>query len=282
MLAFSDLSTLRCPTDRTPLRYEGPDTRWITRGELVCERGHRWPWVDGFARLYVEDEVTGNDKLLRRFYDGVPSLHDAAVKVLLPLFQFGSEESFRDAYLPRLELAALSAEVPPDRPIRILETGIGCGANLPLLARELPARRDLELWGMDLSEGMLRQCVKRLAPAGRQDVRLLVADAHALPFPDDYFDRCFHVGGMGNFRDPATALAEMARVARPGTPIVAVDEQLDPERRFGLYRRATFWLVTFYDRRPHAPIEHLPAGAYDVLVEQAAAFFYTLRFRAPG
>ncbi len=279
MLTREDVPRLRCPTDRTVLHHEGRGGPWIDAGELVCEHGHRWPVAGGFARLYLEAEVTGNDKLLRYFYDGAPFLHDAAVWVLLPALQFSGETALRDAYMPHLELAALAEEVPADRPIRVLETGIGAGANLPLLARDLPARREVELWGMDLSVGMLRQCAKRLRRAGRSDVRLLLADAHALPFPDDYFDRCFHVGGIGNFRDVGTALAEMARVARPGTPIVAVDEQLDANRRFGLYQRLAFRAVTFYDRDPHCPVEHLPADAHDVLAEQIAPFFYSMRFR---
>lgn len=279
MLTRFDVSRLRCPTDRTALHHEGPSGPWIEAGELVCEHAHRWPVADGFAKLYVESEVAGNDRLLRHFYDGAPSLHDAAVWALLPALQFSGEAALRDAYMPHLELAALETEVPPDRPIRILETGIGAGANLPLLARDLPPRRDVELWGMDLSVGMLRQCVKRLKRAGRSDVRLVLADAHALPFPDDSFDRCFHVGGIGNFRDVRTALAEMARVARPGTPIVAVDEQLDPSRRFGLFQRLAFRAVTFYDRDPHAPVEHVPEAARDVVSEQVAPFFYSMRFR---
>lgn len=282
MLARTDVVHLRCPTDRAPLQHAGPDGHWIEAGELVCAHGHRWPIRDRLARLYVEDEVTGNDKLLRYFYDGVPFLHDAAVLLLLPTLQLqpsANEENFRASYLPRLELARLAQEVPPERPIRILETGIGCGANLPYLARDLPPRRDVELWGMDLSTGMLRQCRKRLERAGRRDVRLIAADAHALPFPDAFFDRCFHVGGIGNFRDVGTALAEMARVARPGTPIVAVDEQLDRSRRYDWFRRLAFRAVTFYDDDPHCPVEHLPPQAHDVLEEQIQPFFYSLRYR---
>jgi ubiquinone/menaquinone biosynthesis C-methylase UbiE len=111
--------------------------------------------------------------------------------------------------------------------------------------------------------------------------RLVMADAHALPFADHFFDRVFHVGALGSYRDPARALAEMARVAVPGSPIVAVDEQLDPARADNLLARAFFRLVTFYEARPHCPVEALPEGATDVLEEQLSRFFYCLRFRMP-
>jgi hypothetical protein len=74
------------------------------------------------------------------------------------------------------------------------------------------------------------------------------------------------------------ALAEMARVARPGTPIVVVDEQLDPGRLHGRFHRAMFRAVTFYDRHPHCPREHLPPGATAVVEEQVSRFFYCLTF----
>jgi ubiquinone/menaquinone biosynthesis C-methylase UbiE len=143
--------------------------------------------------------------------------------------------------------------------------------------RELPAGLPVEIWGCDLSRGMLAVLRRRLAPG--DELRLLLADAHALPFPDGAFDRVFHVGGINGYRDPGRALAEMARVAGPGTPIVVADEQLDPTRAHSLWQRATFKLVTFYDPHPHCPVEALPPDATDVQVEQIDRFFYCLRFR---
>ncbi len=280
MLALADLESLRCPASRTPLRYEGPPTSgWLRSGELVSD-SRRWPVIDGLPRLYEEAEVRGSDRLMRHIYDRLPFLHDTVVRLTLPLFQGTGEAPLRDAYMRRLELERLEARA-DGQPLRILETGIGCGANLPLLARDLPPRLPVEIWGMDLSFGMIDECRKRLRPAGRRDVRLLMADAHSLPFPDDHFDRVFHVGAIGNFRDPARALAEMARVARPGTPIVVVDEQLDPAVAGNPYRWLAFRAVTFYDRDPHCPREHLPPEAEDVLEEQIAPFFYCMRFRVP-
>jgi ubiquinone/menaquinone biosynthesis C-methylase UbiE len=127
---------------------------------------------------------------------------------------------------------------------------------------------------------MLRVCERRhalrpLAP------RLVLGDAHALPFPDHAFDRVFHVGALGSMRDARRALAEMARVARPGTPIVVVDEQLDPARDSSAYARLMFRVLTFYDPDPRCPTDSLPEGAVDVLEEQVSRFYYCLRFRMP-
>ena len=129
---------------------------------------------------------------------------------------------------------------------------------------------------------MLRECRKRLVRDRHAGVRLLLADGHALPFPDGVFDRVLNIGGIGGYRDPAAALAEMARVAVPGTPIVVVDEQLDESRRNGLLYRAAFRALTFYVAESKSPRSLLPAGAHDVIDEQPARCYYCLTFRMPA
>lgn len=283
MIGPQDVSLLRCPDCRAPLNADTPARAGLLRsGALIC-RGcaARWPLVDGLPRLLVEQAVQGPDRLMRSLYDVSAPLHDWACDVLLPLVQGQSCEALRDGYMPRLELGALRPHA-DGTPVRLLEVGIGAGANLALLRRDLPAGLEVEIWGPDLSEGMLGQCRRRVRRGDERDVRLLLADAHTLPFADGSFDRVFHVGGIGGFRDPARALSEMARVARPGTPVVVVDEQLEPGRRHGLWHRAGFALLTFYDPAPHCPRECLPPGSWDVLEEQVSRFYYSLRYRVAG
>ena len=112
-------------------------------------------------------------------------------------------------------------------------------------------------------------------------MHLALADGHDLPFPDASFDRVYNVGGIGTYRDPGRALAEMARVARPDTPIVVVDEQLDPDRAHSLYHRLMFRALTLYDPAPRCPRAHVPPDAVNVAEEQASRFYYCLTFRMP-
>lgn len=280
------LALLVCPLCHASLAPSSPPPppprQPIRAGKLDCPGcGASWPIELGLPRLYREEAVRGTDRLMRLFYDGLPSLHDPLTRHLLPRLQGdGTEASLRDGYMKRLELAAL-APPPSGRPLRILEVGVGAGANLPLLQRDLPRGLDVAIWGLDLSLGMLQQCQRRLRRWTGPPVHLLAGDAHALPFPDGAFDRVFHVGAMGSFRDGRRVLAEMARVAVPGTPIVVVDEQLDPAREHGLVTRAAFRLLTFYDPAPRCPVDLLPPGATDVLEEAVSRFYYCLRFRAP-
>src|SRR5262249_58322890 len=107
-------------------------------------------------------------------------------------------------------------------------------------------------------------------------MHLLVADAHALPFAGASFDRVFHIGGIGGYGDPRRGLAEMARVARPDTPIVVVDEQLDPGGRRSTFHRLVFRARTFYTAAPGSPVALLPPGASAVVSEQVSRYYYCL------
>ncbi|NBD14445.1 methyltransferase domain-containing protein [Corallococcus sp. c25j21] len=283
-MRVQDVGLLACPDCRGRLVWHGQseDDR-LDEGRLRCGGcGETWEVEDGLARLYREDRVRGTDRLMRHIYDGLPSLHDPLTAVLTPLFQSVSESRMRDGYMRRLELGSLKRHE-DGQPVRVLEVGVGAGANLPRIRGALPPGLSVEVWGMDLSTGMLAQCEKRLRRGrGVKDTRLLVADAHALPFRDATFDRVFHVGGIGGYHQPAVALREMARVARPGTPLVVVDEQMDADFRPSLFQRAAFRALTFYTREARSPRALLPPDAEGVIEEQVSPFYYCLTFRVPG
>ncbi len=283
MLNEKDCTLLRCPHCRAPL-FPGPAV--LRCGSCAAT----WPVEDELAQLFIDKEVRGSDRIMRGVYNVFAGLHDAAVRYLLPLSEFHpddlrtgtlmSEGRLRAGYLPRLGLGELPRPR-PDRPVRILEIGIGTGANLPLCRAALPFFDDIEYWGLDLSQGMLRGCRARIRRLGLRNVRLFMADAHALPFSDGSFDRVFHVGGISAYRDAGQAIAEMARVARPGTPIVIVDEGLQPGRKIGLYHRIGFRLTTLGAPTPRCPSDLLPPGARILSEEWLSRFYYCLNFTLP-
>jgi ubiquinone/menaquinone biosynthesis C-methylase UbiE/uncharacterized protein YbaR (Trm112 family) len=281
-MTTADADTLACPACRGPLRFQGTLTREaLGDGTLCCAAcGAGWPVCAGLPRLVDESRLPRSDRVMRVLYDRLAPLHDPVTRVLFPILQGSTEAEARDGYMHRLDLGNLRA-AHRTRPVRILDVGIGGGASLPLLARDLRSRTDVEIWGVDLSERMLEQCRRRVERDGAHAVRLLVADAHALPFPDSSFDRVLHVGGIGGYGDPRRALAEMARVARRGTPIVVVDEQLDPRFRRSAFHRLAFRALTFYTAHAASPVDQLPAGAADVISEQLSRYYYCLTFHMP-
>jgi phosphatidylethanolamine/phosphatidyl-N-methylethanolamine N-methyltransferase len=100
---------------------------------------------------------------------------------------------------------------------RLLEVGVGTGISLPLYSREL------KIFGVDISEPMLRKAHERVAEYGLTNVEgLKVMDAEHLEFPDASFDVIVAQYVITTVPNPEATLDEFARVLKPGGEIVLV------------------------------------------------------------
>ena len=100
----------------------------------------------------------------------------------------------------------------------------GAGRDSAIVNR--PSTPDLrQQWiAVDFSEPMLKVARKKIANAGAAPhVTLLLSDAHALPFRDEAFSLATVGFGMRNFADRPMALAQIARVLRPGGRLAVLD-----------------------------------------------------------
>jgi SAM-dependent methyltransferase len=90
---------------------------------------------------------------------------------------------------------------------------VPCGGGLAF--RGVPRGADLRYVAADLSPVMLRRA---RAEAGRRGLPAVFAQlsVERLPFPPGTFDLCVTYNGLHCLPDPASAVAEMARVLRPG------------------------------------------------------------------
>lgn len=97
----------------------------------------------------------------------------------------------------------------------VLDMGTGPGTLVPYLRQALgPAGR---IVAFDLSLEMLRQVKAKLRPSEPQPV---LATAMRLPFLPARFDAVVCFAAFPHFADKGQAVREMARVARPGAPII--------------------------------------------------------------
>lgn len=100
---------------------------------------------------------------------------------------------------------------------RFLDVAAGSGAlSIPA------ARLGAEVVATDLSPTMLERLGARARTEGLAGVETRVMDGHALEFPDDAFDAAGSQYGVMLFPDLPRALAEMARVTRPGGRVFLV------------------------------------------------------------
>jgi SAM-dependent methyltransferase/GNAT superfamily N-acetyltransferase len=104
-----------------------------------------------------------------------------------------------------------------------LDVGCGTGDEVRLIAERVGASG--RAVGVDVSGDLLAAARER-TPAGIA-AEFVVADAHALPFADGEFAAARVERTLQHVADPAGAIAQMARVVRPGGRVVAVEPDWD-------------------------------------------------------
>ena len=95
------------------------------------------------------------------------------------------------------------------KPELVLDLGCGTGEMLKLILQKDPHK---ELCGIDLSEEMLAVAKSKLP----EQVKLLLGDSEALPFPDNAFDVVYCNDSFHHYPAPQNVLREVNRVLKPG------------------------------------------------------------------
>jgi ubiquinone/menaquinone biosynthesis C-methylase UbiE len=124
---------------------------------------------------------------------------------------------------------------------KVLEVAVGTGKNLHYYPR------GCHIVAVDLSREMLNIAQNRAAKLSMNAVSFLLADAEALPFPDDSFDTVVSSLSTCTFPDPVAALKEMGRVCRPTGNVLLVEHG----------RSDREWLGRFQDRTAERHAEQL-------------------------
>lgn len=99
---------------------------------------------------------------------------------------------------------------------RVLDVGCGKGRFARVLHDQEP---ETELWGLDISEEMLRY-----VPAG---IHTRAGSMTELPFEDAYFDGAYATESLEHAVEIEKAVAEICRVVKVGGRIVIIDKNAD-------------------------------------------------------
>jgi ubiquinone/menaquinone biosynthesis C-methylase UbiE len=254
MIGERTLALLRDPETREPLELRADCL-------VDAKSGAQYPIREGIPVFL--STASGQNRKYQELYDRIAALYDPALAI-------GRWIRFNKDL--RLEFVR-ELEIPENA--RVLEVSVGTGANL----KYFPP--DADLFGLDLSWGMLRQCRKNLR-RWKRTAALFHGEAERLPFAGASFDVVFHVGGINFFNDKARAIGEMIRVARPGTRIVIVDETEKLVRRS--YEKLPILRRYFRNRKdPVADLSALvPAEMTEIRCREIVwGTLYCLTFRTP-
>ena len=179
----------------------------LRNGELPAASRRLWKLVreqtEGWATLR-QDELRLESRLRGR--EGAQAFFARSAEAWDRLRQ--------ELYGSAFSQAALAALLPREAVVADLACGTGT-----LMAALVPHVR--RVIGVDQSAAMLRSARRRLQ--GHAGAELRQGDLEALPIEDQSCDAALLVLALSYVEDPARALAEAARILRPGGRLVVVD-----------------------------------------------------------
>ncbi|HKJ35276.1 MAG TPA: methyltransferase domain-containing protein [Solirubrobacterales bacterium] len=136
-----------------------------------------------------------------------------------------SQRFWVDAPHPLITRDRLAEVLGPLPAERILEIGPGTGYYTLDMAGWVP---DGVIEIFDLQQEMLDHTMERVREAGIGNVTATQGDATELPYADDSFDAVVLITVLGEIADREAAIAEIARVLKPGGRLVAGELFGDP------------------------------------------------------
>jgi ubiquinone/menaquinone biosynthesis C-methylase UbiE len=130
-------------------------------------------------------------------------------------------------------LGVLLELVQPQAGWQMLDVGAGAGHTAMAFAPHVA-----HVTATDLTEGMLAKTAELAAARGLANLETRPADAEALPFEDGVFDLVTCRLAFHHFPNPRQAVAEFARVLKPGGVVGCTDNIVVPDKQAAGYYNA--------------------------------------------
>jgi ubiquinone/menaquinone biosynthesis C-methylase UbiE/uncharacterized protein YbaR (Trm112 family) len=262
------LAALRCPQCGKKLQFgqSVPLDDDIQGGQIVCEKGHAWEINNGIPSLVYPPVNQDSAKWITQ-HDEMAESHDELFK----------------QYYDRLgidivkEQESLAIFIPIKGPVRIIDANICTAANFIALHRRFKNQiARFDLYGMDLSTGMLKVAQRKIAE-NEFNVSLTHGSMFNIPYQSSFFDIVLHSGDINAFSDIHSALDEMLRIVHTSGRVIVVDKGLSPRARSSEKGRDIIKADSLFASRP--PLEFLPDKARNVEVSYVMnETFYQMTF----
>jgi ubiquinone/menaquinone biosynthesis C-methylase UbiE/uncharacterized protein YbaR (Trm112 family) len=205
---------------------------------LRCEAcSETYPIRNGIPEFIFEELSQSQDPVLRRMtaIDKMARIYETKLWYPIVLALYGGLRSTSLAEL----IATVSRNVGPVEG-RVLDVACGPGTYGRRIAS--PTK---EVFGIDVSRGMLRQGAAYAAKEGVTNIHFARARAETLPFPPEFFDAVLCCGSLHLFADTAVVLREIARVMKPSA-ILSVFTFTAGDAGILKYRHVREWMSSKY------------------------------------
>lgn len=170
---------------------------------------------------------------------------------------FNKQAEMYDRRRRKREMAALRSRLLASAEGKVLELGIGAGANMPFYNREI------ELTGVDFSPAMLERAKEANDRQFGLRAAFIQADVDSLELPDHAYDTVVSTLTLCAYREPAAVLARMSSWCRPGGRVLLMEHGLSRYAPIAFGQRlfdplAYRFIGCHYDRDILALVEQSP------------------------
>jgi ubiquinone/menaquinone biosynthesis C-methylase UbiE len=219
----------------------------------------------------------GSDSEIQ-FIQGIPNFVDVSLlgdEELISLSWYQSNSVDYDDYLP-LTFKILNCDEFDERRkmyealdiepgMRVLEIGCGTGRDSIEIAKLLSDQGELFL--QDISIDILTIAIEKFSQREKSDldIQFFLSSASSLPFPDNFFDRVFHFGGLNTFSNIQESLKEIVRITKPKGKVLLGDEGIPVWLRNTDFFKIMNSTNHHYSHLP--PLEDLPKDARNLRLE---------------
>jgi len=269
-MRMDSVDVLCCPACKGNLQLtaENRNEVEIADGTLDCSECKRQFDIDeGLPNLIFPDTLEESDLQNKIYHDQHPDYSSRRWALRLGIWIALWDTRARRHLIDKLELKKNAS---------LLETGVGTGANLFIIANLIGKYHRLD--GIDISLETLKVARRKMKAAGIH-VELACGNAAWLPYRDERYDGVLHVGALNQIGDKKRAIEEMVRVSKPGAKVIMCDEGLAPGKENTWHGR---WILrrdpVLFANKP--PVEFLPGGIRDLRVYWVwQKTFWVIEFR---
>jgi len=196
----------------------------------LLERFREGTWIfhriahDGAGAHLIQrlvDLLPADDEVLAMDRERLRAVKEERARAAADYFRYNAErwDRLRSLHVDDAEVERALVSLLPEASVGdLLDIGTGTGRMLALFS---PRARRAE--GIDLSHEMLTVARINLEKAGLANCTVRHGDLHQLPYPGPAFDAITIHQVLHFIADPAHAVAEAARVMRPGARLIIAD-----------------------------------------------------------